>query len=89
MSKDYLAIERHYQIREKRLRDKIKYLETHIDDLNVTIKEQQVQISRLQSDNKYKSMLIDRLTKYGNVVNSEEIKKESIINKLKNIVHKK
>ena len=88
MSKDYLAIERHYQIREKRLRDRIKYLETHIDDLNVTIKEQQVQISRLQSDNKYKTMLIDRLTTFGGAVDSSPPKK-SIIAKIKDIFVKK
>jgi uncharacterized coiled-coil protein SlyX len=88
MSKDYLALERHYQIREKRLRDKIKYLETHIDDLNVTIKEQQVQISRLQSDNKYKTMLIDRLTTFGGAVDNSP-HKESIITKIKNLFVKK
>ena len=88
MSKDYLALERHYQIREKRLKDRISQLERDKDDLNVVIKEQQVEIARLRNDLKYKSMLVDRLTKYGNAGDLEKPKKESIFNKLKNIFHR-
>lgn len=83
MKRDYTGIEQYYAMREQRLKDKISKLESQINDLDVIIKEQNVEIKRLQFDNKYQSELIERITKYSDTnTASKPTTKVSLFNRL-------
>ena len=99
MSKDYETFLQAMNVREDRYKQQISDLQTKINDQDIVIKKQNIEIKFLRDRNRYLVELVERIRKYADIPNIDNIldnsdypvpqtTKPSILTKIKDIFKK-
>jgi hypothetical protein len=99
MSKDYETFLQAMNVREDRYKQQISDLQTKINDQDIVIKKQNIEIKFLKDRNRYLVELVERIRKYADIPNIDNIldnsdypvtqtTKPSIFTKIKDIFKK-
>lgn len=97
MSKDYETFLQAMNVREERYKQQIVDLQNKLNDSDIIIKKQRIEIRFLQDRNRYLVELIERIRKYADIPNIDNILdnsdypilptvKQSIFTKLKEVL---
>lgn len=96
MPKDYETFLQAMNVREERYKQQILDLQTKINDQDIMLKKQNIEIKFLKDRNRYLVELVERIRKYADIPNIDNIldnsdypvtqtTKPSILTKIKNI----